>query len=205
LLFFSVTAGIKGVAISLKDFSCPYSFMDTLVDDVGSFPLPPKVSREAFDEAYQLARETIISGSDIRKDAFLLKNFWKVTLDSFKTKVSSGLDVVNYPQQYDGMKQVSDVIHVAMNTGGFVVEEKKAVLPEVHVISKEAKNLSEQYGKKILFRVSIFGPLEQYLKEVGKTPYNDVLDSFAETIRRFAKDRSGVHRRAKLGISKHNS
>jgi 5-methyltetrahydropteroyltriglutamate--homocysteine methyltransferase len=188
LLFFSVTAGIKGVAISLKDFSCPYSFMDTLVDDVGSFPLPPKVSREAFDEAYQLARETIISGSDIRKDAFLLKNFWKVTLDSFKTKVSSGLDVVNYPQQYDGMKQVSDVIHVAMNTGGFVVEEKKAVLPEVHVISKEAKNLSEQYGKKILFRVSIFGPLEQYLKEVGKTPYNDVLDSFAETIRRFAKN-----------------
>jgi 5-methyltetrahydropteroyltriglutamate--homocysteine methyltransferase len=162
--------------------------MDTLVDDIGSFPLPAEVSRETFDKAYRLAREAIVDGRDIRKDEFLQKNFWKVTLDSFKTKVKSGLDVVNYPQQYDGMKQVSDVIHVAMNAGSYLVEEKNAVLPEVHVISEEAKNLSEEFGKRIPLRVSIFGPLEQYLKEVGRTPYSDVLDDFAETIRRFAKN-----------------
>jgi 5-methyltetrahydropteroyltriglutamate--homocysteine methyltransferase len=162
--------------------------MDTLVDDVGSFPLPPGVNRETFNKAYQLAREAIINGRDIKKDEFLLKNFCAVTLDSFKKKICSGLDVVNYPQQYNGVRQVGDVIHMAMANGSFIVEEKQAVLPEVHLISKEAKNLSEELGKRIQLRVSIFGPIEQYLKEVGTTPYSDVLESFAETTRRFAKN-----------------
>ena len=140
--------------------------METLIDDIGSFPLPLGVNRETFDKAYQRAREAIINGSDIRKDAFLLKNFCEVTLDSFRKKIRSGLDVVNYPQQYDGMRQVSDVVHVAMASGSFLVEEKQAILPEVHLISQEAKNLSEESGKIIPLRVSIFGPIEQYLKEV---------------------------------------
>ena len=162
--------------------------MDTLVDDIGSFPLPPEVNGETFNKAYRLAREAIVSGSDIRRDEFLLKNFCEVTLDAFKKKLLSGLDVITYPQQYDGINQVRDVIHSAMAKGSFLVDERQAVLPEVHVISEEAKALSESYGKRIPLRVAIFGPLEQYLKEVGTTPYSDVLDSFAETIRRFAKN-----------------
>jgi 5-methyltetrahydropteroyltriglutamate--homocysteine methyltransferase len=180
--------GFQGADIALKEFDRQYNVMDTLIDDIGSFPLPPTVDKKTFNKAYSLARDAIIDGKDVRQDEFLLKNFWKVTLDSFKTKVRSGLDVVNYPQQYDGMKQVGDVIHVAMNAGSFLVEEKNAVLPEVHVISEEAKSLSEEFGKKILLRVSLFGPMEQYLKEVGTVPYSDVLDNFAETIRRFAKN-----------------
>jgi 5-methyltetrahydropteroyltriglutamate--homocysteine methyltransferase len=162
--------------------------METLVDDIGSFPLPPGVNRETFSKAYQLAREAIADGRDIRKDEFLRKNFCEVTLDAFRKKLRSGLDVVTYPQQYDGIKQVSDVIHKAMAEGSFLVEEKQVVLPEVHVISEEAKTLSEEFGKRIPLRVCLFGPLEQYLKEVGTTPYSDVLESFAETIRRFAKN-----------------
>jgi 5-methyltetrahydropteroyltriglutamate--homocysteine methyltransferase len=162
--------------------------MDTLVDDVGSFPLPLEVNRETFNKAYQLAREAIGDGRDVRKDGFLRKNFCEVTLDAFKKKIRSGLDVVTYPQQYDGIRQVSDVIHTAMAKGSFLVEEKQAVLPEVHLISEEAKILSEDYGKRIPLRVSLFGPIEQYLKEIGTVPYSDVLESFAETIRRFAKN-----------------
>jgi 5-methyltetrahydropteroyltriglutamate--homocysteine methyltransferase len=173
-------------AIALKEFDRQYTVMDTLVDDVGSFPLPPTVDRETFDRAYYLVRETIIDGRDPRKDDFLLKNFCTVTLDAFKKKSLAGLDVVNYPQQYDGIGQVSDVIHMAMEKGTFLVEEKHAVLPEVHLISEEAKSLTEELGKKILLRVSMFGPIEQYLKEIGTVPYSDVLASFAETIRRFA-------------------
>ena len=60
-------------------------------------------------------------------------------LDSFKKKIASGLDVVNFPQHYDGMKQVGDVIHVAMETGSFLVEEKNAILPEVYLINQQAK------------------------------------------------------------------
>jgi 5-methyltetrahydropteroyltriglutamate--homocysteine methyltransferase len=162
--------------------------MDTLVDDIGSFPLPSKVNRETFSKAYQLAREAIVDGRDVRKDEFLLKNFCDVTVDSFRKKLLSGLDVVTYPQQYDGLRQVGDVIHTAMAKGSFLVEEKQAVLPEVQLISEEAKILSEEFGKRIPLRVSIFGPLEQYLSEVGTSPFSDVLESFAETIRRFAKN-----------------
>jgi 5-methyltetrahydropteroyltriglutamate--homocysteine methyltransferase len=162
--------------------------MDTSVDDIGSFPLPTGVNRETFNKAYQVAREALVDGRDLRKDEFILKNFCEVTLDAFRKKLLSGLDVVNYPQQYDGIKQVGDVIHTAMAKGSFLVEEKQAVLPEVKLISEEAKILSEELGKKIPLRVSLFGPLEQYLSEVGTTPYSDVLESFAETIRRFAKN-----------------
>ena len=66
--------------------------------------------------------------------------------------------------------------------------KKKQFLPEVHLINQQAKELSEEFGKKIQLRVSIFGPLEQYLHEVGTTAYSDVLDGFAETISRFAKN-----------------
>jgi 5-methyltetrahydropteroyltriglutamate--homocysteine methyltransferase len=174
--------------LALIEFCGQYSVMDTIVDDIGSFPLPSGVNSETFNKAYQLAREAIADGRDVRTDEFLLKNFWEVTLDSFKKKLLSGLDVVNYPQQYDGISQVSDAIHVAMAKGAFLVEEKQAFLPEVHLINEEAKTLSEEAGKRIPLRVSIFGPLELYLKEVGTTPYSDVLESFAETIRRFAKN-----------------
>jgi 5-methyltetrahydropteroyltriglutamate--homocysteine methyltransferase len=162
--------------------------MDTLVDDIGSFPLPSGIRRESFGKAYQLARDAILQGKDITKDDFLRNNFCSIVVDSFEKKLASGLDVVNFPQQYDGIKQVSDALHVAMEKGSFLVEEKNAVLPEVHLINQEAKALSEKFDKKIQLRVSIFGPLEQYLHEIGKTPYRDVLDELAETIRRFAKN-----------------
>jgi 5-methyltetrahydropteroyltriglutamate--homocysteine methyltransferase len=162
--------------------------MITLVDDVGSFPLPPNVNKEAFNKAYQSAREAAINGKDPREDAFLEKNFCSIVLDSFRRKIASGLDVANFPQQYDGIKQVGDVLHAAMERGSFLVEEKSAVLPEVYMINQEAKALSEEFGKKIQLRVSIFGPVEQYLHEIGNTAYQDVLDELAETIRRFAKN-----------------
>jgi len=162
--------------------------MNTIVDDVGSFPLPATVSRAAFDKAYQAARELIVQGKDPLKDDFVRENFCEVTLNAFRKKLSTGLDVVNYPQQYDGIRQVGDVIHKAMAKGTFAVEDREAILPEVSIICQEAKRLSEEFGKKILLRISLFGPMEQYLAEIGTVPYGDVLDGFAETIYRFAKN-----------------
>ena len=162
--------------------------MDTIVDDIGSFPLPRSVDRETFDKAYQAARQAIADGRDPAKDEFTQKNFCSVVLGSFRRKLQAGLDLANFPQHYDGLKQISNVIHKAMDAGTFVVEEKDAFIPEVQMINAEAKNLSEEFGKKILLRVSLFGPMELYLKEIGTTPHNDVLDDFAETIRRFARN-----------------
>jgi 5-methyltetrahydropteroyltriglutamate--homocysteine methyltransferase len=162
--------------------------METLVDDIGSFPLPHNVDKETFSKAYGAAREAIAQGKDIGKNDFLQKNFRGVVLDSFRKKLRTGLDVVNYPQHYDGIKQVGEGIHKAMEKGTFAVDEKDAFLPEIRVISEEAKILSEEFGKKILLRVSLFGPMELYLKEIGTSPYADVLQGFAETVRRFAKN-----------------
>src|SRR4030042_1677512 len=112
-------------------------------------------------------RVVLVRGKDLRADKYLWENFGRVTLDAFKTKCLTGLDVVNYPQQYDGIKQVSDTIHVAMEKGAFVVEERDAFLPEVALINAEGKSLSEEIGAKIRLRVCLFGPMEQYLKEMG--------------------------------------
>ena len=162
--------------------------MDTLVDDIGSFPLPANIKRETYSRAYELARDAIFSGKDPSKDEFTRQNFCEVVVDSFRAKIRSGLDVVNFPQHYSGIKQVGDAIHSAMEKGSFVVDQEKAFLPEIYVLNQEAKRLSEEFDKKIQLRVSIFGPIEQYLAEVGATAYPDVLDGFAQTINRFAKN-----------------
>ena len=99
-------------------------------------------------------------------------------VDSFRKKLATGIDVVNYPQHFSGLRQVGDPMHLANANGSFVVEEKQAFLPEIYVLNREAKTLSEEFGKKILLRVSIFGPIEQYLNEVGATVYPDVLGWF---------------------------
>jgi len=162
--------------------------METLVDDIGSFPLPPHIEKREFEEAYTLAREWIANGKNIRENEFLLKNFYEVVVASFKKKLDTGLDIANYPQHYDMHRQFTEVIHKAMEEGTFVVDEKRAVIPEVYVIREEAKRLYEETGKKIALRVCVTGPMELYLKEVGTTPYKDILLMFAETIRRFAKN-----------------
>ncbi len=162
--------------------------METLVDDIGSFPLPAAIDKETYDKAYRLAREALSKGRDITKDEYLNRNFADVTINSFKRKLKSGLDVVNTPWHYDGICQVSDVVHKAMVGGSFIVDEKEAFLPEVKIIEEQAKNLNDVLGRKIMLRVCFFGPMEQYLKEIGTTLYNDVLDGFAQTIQRFAKN-----------------
>lgn len=163
--------------------------MQTLVDDVGSFPLPRHVERKSFEDAYRLARAWAVEGRDFAENEFLYKNFYKVVVASFQMKLAAGLDVANYPQHYDICRQFTETIHKAMEKGTYVVDEKDAVIPEVYVIGREAKRLCEEFGmEKIALRTCVTGPLELYLKEIGATPYHDVLLMFAETVRRFAKN-----------------
>ncbi|MDH5734442.1 MAG: hypothetical protein OEY88_11785 [Candidatus Bathyarchaeota archaeon] len=162
--------------------------MNILIDDIGSFPLPPNISRRLFNKAYVLARDAIINGRNIKKDEFLLNNFYQVIIDSFRKKLNAGLDVVNYPQHYDMHKQFADVVHNAMDKGTYIVDEKNAVIPEIYVIGEEAKRLYRETGSKVSLRVCVTGPLELYLKEIGTTPYKDVLLMFAETVRLFAEN-----------------
>lgn len=160
--------------------------MDTLVDDVGSFPLPSYVDRNTFNRAYDLARQAIIEGRDVMKDDFLSSKFCKIVIDSFKKKCAAGLDVINYPQHYDMYRQFAEPIHGVMKEGTYVVDEKQAFIPEMHVINEAGRGLSEELGRRVMLRACITGPMELYLKEVGTVPYKDILLMFAETVRRFA-------------------
>ena len=162
--------------------------MDTLLDDIGSFPFPSNFKKDKFNQAYQIARETAINNKNFTRNDFLVENFNPIILDAFRKKIASGLDVVTYPQIYSGIDQVGDLIQLAMEKGSFTVDDEKAVLPEIRLIEQEAKILSEEFGKKIQLRASIFGPFELYQQEVGTKIYPDVLLALAETIRRFAKN-----------------
>lgn len=162
--------------------------MDALVDDVGSFPLPPQTDRKSFEKAYVLARKAIASKKDIKSDEFLHKNFYQVTIDSFRKKAETGLDVINYPQHYDMHKQLADVLKETMEGGTYLIDVNQAFLPEVWAIKEEAKSFCEQFGKKVQLRVCILGPMEFYLREIGPAVYSDVLLMFAESVKRFAKN-----------------
>jgi len=162
--------------------------METLIDDVGSFPLPLNVEGKVFNDAYSLAKEAIINGQDIRENRFLLENFYQVVVDSFRKKVETGLDVVNYPQHYDMLRQLTDALHVAMSNGTYLVEKQHAILPEVHVLKEEAKVFCDETGEKLKLRVCILGPMELYLKEIGTVGYEDVLQTFADSVRRFVEN-----------------
>ena len=162
--------------------------MNVLVDDVGSFPLPSGTNRKIFEKAYGLARKRIIERKDIKSNDYLLENFHRVIVDSFIKKCDSGLDVVNYPQHYDMHKQFSEVIQKTMERGTFLVDKNQAIIPEIWVINKEARQICEETGEKILLRVCITGPLELYLKEVGQISYHDILLMFAESARLFAEN-----------------
>jgi 5-methyltetrahydropteroyltriglutamate--homocysteine methyltransferase len=162
--------------------------MSTLVDDVGSFPLPPQIDRESLDRAYVLARKALTSGKGLTSDDFLLKNFYQVIVDSFRKKAETGLDLVNYPQHYDMHRQLAVVLKEAMGNGTYLIDEERAFLPEVCVIKEESKTLCEEFGKKVQLRVCILGPMDLYLAEVGTVAYRDVLMMFAENVRRFAKN-----------------
>jgi 5-methyltetrahydropteroyltriglutamate--homocysteine methyltransferase len=162
--------------------------MSTLVDDVGSFPLPPHTDRKSFDKAYVLARKALASRKDLKSDEFLLNNFYQVTVDSFRKKAETGLDVVNYPQHYDMHSQLADVLKEAMAKGTYLIDENEAFLPEVCVVKEEAKRLCEEIGKKVQLRVCVLGPMDLYLREIGTVAYRDVLMMFAENVKRFAKN-----------------
>ncbi len=159
--------------------------MQLLIDDVGSFPLPDHVSRKMFDDWYIFVRAKRDEEKDVEtEDA--IKNIGSVIVGSLKRKLDCGLDIASYPQHYDMYRQFLEPIHQAMETGTYLVESSKAVLPELEMIAAKAKQLSEACGDKIRLRISITGPMELYLKEIGTSAYEDILLMFAETVRRFA-------------------
>jgi 5-methyltetrahydropteroyltriglutamate--homocysteine methyltransferase len=157
--------------------------MKVLVDDVGSFPLHHGISREAFARAYSRALKACAEGRNLSRDAELMENFYRPVAASLASKVSSGLDVVNYPQHYDMHKQFLEPITLYQEEP-FLVQKNYAVIPELSVVEREASN----YGK-IRLKVCVTGPVELHLRtEFGYHIYEEILMNLAESVNRFLRN-----------------
>lgn len=161
--------------------------MSVLVDDVGSFPLPPNVNRAVYEKAYDFSRSLLSEGKRLMHYD-LSRNFCDVVVQSFRRKLDAGLDVVSYPQLFGMYRQQTDAIESAMEKGTYIVERKYAVLPEVQAIAENSKVLSEEFGRTIPLRVCVTGPMELYLRLVGTTLHEDVLLMFTETVKCYAEN-----------------
>src|SRR3990172_7038715 len=160
----------------------------TFVDDIGSYPLPGWMSQGEFNKIYPLAREQMIScpsgqGSDYQ----ILKG---TVLESFEKKLETGIDVITYPQHYDMHAMFLEPIGLYQKEP-FLIEEKKAVLPEVEIIKEGAKELSQKTGKRINLGVCVTGPIELYLRTgFGANIYLDVLENLARSVSSYIKNAS---------------
>lgn len=157
--------------------------MRVLVDDVGSFPLPGSVSREAFARLYPRALKAWAEGRDIAAEEELYQGFYKPVAASLRSKVSSGLDVVNYPQHYDMHRQFLEPI-LEYQEEPFLIKEKYAVIPELYVVAREAW----EYGK-LRLKVCVTGPVELHLRtEFGFHIYEEILENLALSVNRFLRN-----------------
>lgn len=160
---------------------------EVFVDDIGSFPLPPGVSRDEFAKNYSIVREKIGHGVDIREDPVLLEGFYNVVKSSFDYKIASGIDIVNYPQHYDMHKQFMELIN-QFPEKPFLIQKKHAILPELFVAEHESKRFYEKRGEPLNLKVCVTGAIDLHLKtEFGFYIYDEILDNLADSVNRFLK------------------
>ncbi len=155
-----------------------------IIDDIGSFPLPAEIKREEFNRIYKEVQQGVAEGKDVEE--FPL--FYQTVKQSLWKKISSGIDVVTYPQHYDMHRQFLEPI-MSYPEEPFVISNKQAVIPEVIVAEREAKLYYEEKGEPLRLRVCVTGAVELYLKtEFGFNVYPEVLMNIAESVRRFLKN-----------------
>ncbi len=156
--------------------------MDVLVDDIGSFPLPQGTSRKALAELYPMALKAYAEGKSLANEE--LFEFYKTVATSMRFKLSSGLDVVNYPQHYDMHRQFLEPI-LEYPEEPFLIQKKYAVIPELGVAEEEVEKCPE----KLTLKVCVTGPVELHLRtEFDFHIYEEVLQNLARSVNRFLRN-----------------
>jgi len=132
-----------------------------LIDDIGSFPLPPGIDRE-----------------------WIERNFWSKEYEEMVQRAflmkSKYVEVPNYPQFRDMVRMFLDPMKdPELQDDAYLISEKAAIIPEVELVEKI---------KVEKLRVCITGIFELYYREFGGVIYDDVLHNFAESVYRFARN-----------------
>ncbi|NOZ76084.1 MAG: hypothetical protein GXO65_00045 [Euryarchaeota archaeon] len=161
--------------------------MRPVLDDVGSFPLPEGITKKRFAQTYPAAQEAVAQGRDL-EGAPELKTAFYDPAASLRMKLDSGLDVVNYPQHFDMHRQFLEPIQRHQGEP-FLIEEKFAQVPEVHVAEREARKAYEAGGEPLRLKVCVTGPIELYLKcGFGYTVYEEILHNLARSVNSFLRN-----------------
>ena len=158
-----------------------------LYDDVGSFPLPPYIDKEVFKRFYWTAYNGIVKKSDIFDNRGIQNYFTHPILQSFQLKLNAGVSIVNYPQHMDMYEQFLNPINEYEIEPNLIGVEK-AIIPEMRVIEKFAKEHYERLGKSLSVKICVTGPIELYIRKIDFTIYLDMAYNFAKSVNSFIKN-----------------
>lgn len=147
---------------------------EILFDDIGSFPLPPNISKNELSEA----------AFDRNADAFL----FPVLDQIFEFKLNAGVQIPNYSQARDMTEQfLRPMTNETCCNGPFDLKEECAGTVEMEALDLYCQKIREETGEKPLVRMCVTGPTELYLKEFGGASYTDIYQIFAEDVNLFVK------------------
>jgi len=156
-------------------------------DDVGSFPLADNIDKETFDRFYWIAYKAFVNRNDIFKNKGIQIHFIQPMLDSFKFKLSAGVEIINYPQHMDMYKQFLKPI-ADYETEPDLIDPEKAYVPEMFVIERFAKEFFEKTGKTLKIKLCVTGPIELYVRKHQFTIYYDLALNLAKSVNTFLKN-----------------
>ena len=157
-----------------------------LIDDVGGFPFPEFVQPDIFNNLYWQAYRGIAGGFDVRQNRGI-KNLIYQLEESFKKKIDSGLEIVNYPQLGDMCTQFLKPID-DYEKEPFLIEPSKAKVIEVELLKDFASRYFEETGSKVKLKVCVTGPLELYQRKMGFAVYKDMAINLAKSAGHFIKN-----------------
>ncbi|MGQ4875205.1 MAG: hypothetical protein ACP6IY_14155 [Promethearchaeia archaeon] len=156
-------------------------------DDVGGFPLPEYVDKEAFEQFYWAAYRALINDVEVFSHKGIYNYFIHPLLESLKMKINAGVEIVNYPQHIDMYTQFLKPIE-DYEIKPSLIDDKQAIIPEVKIIEEYAKREYEKNGIQLELKICITGPIDLYAKKHGFSIYTDLALNLSESIRRFIKN-----------------
>jgi 5-methyltetrahydropteroyltriglutamate--homocysteine methyltransferase len=156
-------------------------------DDVGSFPLPDTIDKETFDRFYWIAYKAFVNRNDIFQNKGIQIHFIQPMLDSFKYKLSAGVEIINYPQHMDMYKQFLKPI-ADYEKEPNIIDPEKAYVPEMFVIEQFAKDFFEKTGQTLELKLCVTGPIELYVRKHQFTIYYDLALNLAKSVNTFLRN-----------------
>ncbi|NVM45213.1 MAG: hypothetical protein HWN79_09875 [Candidatus Lokiarchaeota archaeon] len=150
-------------------------------DDVGSFPLPDYIDFDKFTQFYWTAYKGIVNNADIFENRGIYNFFIHPFLQSFQLKLNAGVEIINYPQHMDMYTQFLKPIE-DYEIEPALIDSKKAIIPELFILERFAKDYYERTGNALKIKVCVTGPIELYIRKHGFTVYPDIAFNYAKSL-----------------------